>query len=152
MERLTLDTEQQAYVDGYHTDHSLTPGASCNHAGTNIVIDDHLLMFDTWLCVVLGPSVDSEGCLDIYTPGWGMLFYMPVWGVEGGVNDRAGPNGQTMPVYDEPPEELLARSEDAPDPKAAKKAQRERLHAFLAGQPKETAKQIRKHLRIEAKE
>jgi hypothetical protein len=119
MERLTLSPEQQTIVDNWRAENNVQMS---DHVvdGTNLVVDDHLQIDNSWLCVVLAGE-NGDG-VNAFVPEWGD-FIMPIDLVDY-ITDRAGPNGQTMPIYDavEPPQAMSAArvaSGATPNPKDA---------------------------------
>lgn len=111
MERLELTPEQQALVDNWREELNIQPNDIVQE-GTNLVVDDHLQVDNSWKVVVLG---GASGCVASYVPEWGD-FWIPIDLVDY-VTDRAGPNGQTMPIFDE--QLLAARAAVANPQKAA---------------------------------
>lgn len=125
MDRLALTTEQQAEVDAFRLENSVQTSDPVVE-GTNLVVDDHLEVDNSWKVVVL--SGDGGGAVNSYIPEWGGLI-IPIDLVDY-VTDRAGPNGETMPIYDE--QQLAARAAQASgeNPREAARAERreERAH------------------------
>jgi hypothetical protein len=107
MERLTLTETQQASIAAWlaeKANDTLNP-MTTNMPGTNLVPDDHLEIDHNWKCVVLG---GGNEVVYVYVPDWG-------WFSDGGladffdlVTDRAGPNGEIMPIID--PVQMQART------------------------------------------
>lgn len=106
MERLQLTSTQQAFVDTSRTELSIQPNDVVQE-GTNLVVDDHLQVDNSWFVVVIG---GASGCVASYMPTWGD-FWIPI-DLVNYVTDRAGPNGETMPIFDE---QLQARRAKAGD-------------------------------------
>jgi hypothetical protein len=119
MNRLVLTPEEQAAVDDYRTVNNVQPTDTVVD-GTNLVIDDHLRVDNAWDVAIVG----GTGMFVIaIIPAWGgMILEIDLLNF---VTDRAGPNGQTMPIYD-PQQELARAAKVAPpvDPKLAAKDER----------------------------
>lgn len=123
MERLQLNETQQAYAEAYWQDNNVQIGDPALE-GTNLVASDHVQIDNSWYAVLLGASVSSPGCVDTYIPDWGE-FILPMWQIDLFVTDRAGPNGETMPIYDL--QQMAARTADAAaKPEAAGAERREK--------------------------
>lgn len=136
MERLELTQAQQDYVNDYRSTYTVDPQAELTE-GTNLIVDDHLQVDNNWYAIILGPSPDSPGCLDCYIPAWGE-FWLPLWQVEVYVTDRAGPNGEVMPVF-EVEQPLVAQAAAAsasaaahrPPPKPPRRPRRSLEHVLI---------------------
>lgn len=98
MERLPISAEQQALIDAYKAENASTfdPEPA---AGSNIVEGDDLEVDNNWKVRVIA---GQWGCVACLIPEWGD-FIMAVDLVDY-VTDRAGPAGQTLPIYDPAPE------------------------------------------------
>lgn len=159
MDRLTLTPAQQAFIDAYHTEFNPDPNAEVI-PGTNVVVDDHLLLdANNAVIVVGGPSPYTPGCFDGFVPLWGELMWVPFTPeFLPYVIDRAGPNGQTMPIYDEEEPEARQAGEPAGDPREAARAERredrarrrdfrEMVRDAIKRMPRERRKHVRGILR-----
>jgi hypothetical protein len=96
MDRLVLTTEQQTKVDAWLADKAtdtLNP-MSADVPGTNLVFDDHVEVASSWKCICFGGGNDA---VYAYIPDWDLFFSIDLVDA---VTDRAGPNGQTMPIID----------------------------------------------------
>jgi hypothetical protein len=68
--------------------------------GTNLVAGDHVLLVGWLPIVVYGPAPAAEGCFSGgYAPYFGTE---PMAFLTTDITDRIGPNGETMPIVDEP--------------------------------------------------
>ena len=108
MERLTLTQTQQDAVASWlatKANDTLNP-VSPDVPGTNLVPDDHLEIDGSWYIVVFG---GSNGGVCSYVPAWELFFDCFV--CQDYVTDRAGPNGETMPIFNPP---VQARGAAAP--------------------------------------
>jgi hypothetical protein len=99
MERLT-DIDP-ATAEPWRTANGVSLGDNAA-PGTNLVAGDHVQLA-RWLPIeVYGPSPNAEGCFNGgYEPYFGpepMIFVL------GDITDRCGPNGETMPIYDDEPD------------------------------------------------
>lgn len=147
MDRVVLTPEDQAIIDAWKTEHGTTP-TDLVLPDTNLVVDDHLRMVDAFNVVALGNEPGGYA----WSYAWGAIF--PLWLGQDceDVTDRAGPNGETMPIFVPPPAPLAARSaastSQTVSSKAPKKkhAARRELRDFLDDQKHSTAKLLRKHL------
>jgi hypothetical protein len=115
MERLTLTQTQQDSIAAWlaekasDTLNPMTPDVP----GTNLVSDDHLEIDHSWKCVVFGGGNAAVYC---YVPDWD--FFMNCDLVDY-ITDRAGPNGETMPVIDPVQMEAMRAAAAAKNPKHA---------------------------------
>jgi hypothetical protein len=150
MERIAETEYDQAAIDAFRTDRGVTM-SDVVQPGTNLVIDDHLRIVDAFNVVVVAPEGGSIWC---YV--WGQI--MPFGDLQDYVTDRIGPNGETMPIFDDEEEEEPSpappqgqqqqqRQPKAKLSKAERHAKRYDLQAFLKAQSPETAKLVREHLR-----
>lgn len=125
MDRLELTPEQQAYVDGWLADKAsdtLNPMVTT----TPLVPDTNLVQFDqvtidtTWPPAIL---LGGDGDVGTYT-------YIPAWDyldnvvLVDSVTDRAGPDGQTMPIFTDEQFQSRVAKAAAKNPKQAAKAER----------------------------
>lgn len=125
MDRLTLTTEQAAFLAAYRSQNGVNP-ADTVQEGTNLVVDDHLRIDGSWNCIAVR---GASGVVDIYVPEWGDFIFpcdVVPW-----VTDRAGPNGETMPIMDEQQLQAMAAKAGGTDPqRAAAKDERERRRSL----------------------
>jgi len=130
MDRLTLTTSQQAFLDDYRSTNNIEMDAVVAE-DTNIVVDDQIEIDNNWAFIVIGPSVISEGAIDGYIPDWGdFALPLPPFDVLRLASDRAGPNGEEMPLADEiQMQARAAKAAPTVDPKVAAKAERKEEHA-----------------------
>lgn len=148
MDRLTLTTEQAAFVAAKRAELGVQPGDPIQ-AGTNLVQDDTIRINDSWtIYVVCGDA----GVIGAYVPEWDNMpgnvephFYCPI-DVGDDVTDRAGPDGQTMPIYDAVAlEARAAKKAGGANPKKARKLSdhdaRVANRDLLAGQTDKHARQ-----------
>lgn len=147
MDRIVLTPEQQAIVDAKRIELNVQPGDPIQE-GTNLVQGDSIRVNDSWdVFVVCGES----GVVGSFVPAWDN-FYCAIDLVES-VTDRAGPNGETMPIFDEVQLQAMAARAGAPaNPKrAAKQAERDHKKAnreLVAAQPNHhTQKLLREALK-----
>jgi hypothetical protein len=109
MERLTISPEQQSLIDAFKQENEggFDPEPA---AGTNLVEGDDLQIDNDWKVRVIA---GQWGCVACLVPEWSNAI-MQIALVEGRrtyITDRAGPNGETMPIYDPTPEEPEAGGE-----------------------------------------
>lgn len=117
MERLTISEQTQTAMDDFKSTYPQFDPNGLIYAGSNLIVDDHLEIAASWKGVVLG---GEGGAVWFCVPDWGDVI-MPI-DLVAYITDRAGPDGQTMPVFDE--QELQARSAaqaSAQNPKHAAK-------------------------------
>ena len=105
MERLNISPEQQALIDAYKAEQGSTFDPEVAE-GSNLIEGDDLEVDHSWKVRVIG---GQWGCVACLIPEWGDAI-MAIYLVPS-VSDRAGPNGETMPIFDPPDEEET----DAPD-------------------------------------
>lgn len=125
MNREQLNETQQAFVDGHRAQYNQQVGDPALD-NTNLITDDHTL-FQGFVAIILGKSVAAEGCVDVYVPAWvdWPLFFPPNDFVPY-VTDRAGPNGETMPIVDEEQMQMMmARAGGEQNPREAAAERRE---------------------------
>jgi hypothetical protein len=68
--------------------------------GTNLIAGDHVLLVGWLPIVVYGPAPAAGGCFyGGYAPYFGTE---PLAFLTSDITDRIGPNGETMPIVDEP--------------------------------------------------
>jgi hypothetical protein len=101
MERITLTSEQQAEIEAKRVELGTTPETVIIE-GSNLKMDDHLQIDNSWEGVVVGPE---SGVVCFYVPAWPLLFAVDI---EPYITDRIGPNGEVMPIFD--PEQAEARA------------------------------------------
>lgn len=94
MERIVLTTEQQATADDFKDTYPYFDPDGNIYTGSNLVVDDDLRIDNSWEGVVLG---GEGGCVWFYVPAWELI--LPIDLIDY-VTDRAGPDGQTMPIFD----------------------------------------------------
>jgi hypothetical protein len=99
MDRLDISPEQQALIDAYKADNAGTfdPEPA---KGTDLVADDDLEIDNSWKVRVIA---GQWGCVACIVPEWGDVIF--AINLVDYVTDRAGPNGETMPIWLPPPEE-----------------------------------------------
>ncbi len=104
MERLIVTPETQDAIDAYKLDRggNFDPDGNI-YTGSNLVVDDHLQIDSSWSGIVVG---GEGGLVHFCIPDWGNLF-LPIDLVDY-VTDRAGPEGETMPIFD--PVQVEARA------------------------------------------
>lgn len=137
MERLQLTPEQQTFVETSRAELSIQPNDVVQE-GTNLVVDDHVQVDNSWLVVVIG---GASGCVASYMPDWGQ-FWIPIDLVDY-VTDRIGPNGETMPIFDE---QLQARHAQAAGERR-ERGQRRDIRGMLRDGLRRLPREQRKHVR-----
>jgi hypothetical protein len=96
MDRITLTPDQQTLIDEFKASYPyFDPGGNI-YTGSNLVVDDDLQIDNSWEGVVLG---GEGGCVWFYVPAWDLILPIDLINY---ITDRAGPDGQTMPVFDVP--------------------------------------------------
>jgi len=148
MERLQLTTEEQTTIDDFKSTYQDFNPDGLIYEGSNLVVDDHLQIDNSWEGVVLG---GQGGAVWFCIPAWGAII-LPV-DLINYVTDRAGPNNETMPIFDE--QQMFASATDATaNPQTAAKAKpgsrrdvKEMLRDALKRMPKEQRKSAREKLR-----
>jgi len=123
MERNPISEETQQAIDTWQTENN-GPSTGPALVGTNLVIGDDLQIDNNWRCFVIGVVPDADAAVVVVIPEWGNY----VTGAEllYSISDRAGPNGETMPVMDEPQQQaMMARVAGVADPKVAAKEERQ---------------------------
>lgn len=98
MERIVLTPEEQTTVDEFKLRYPYFDEDGLIYEGSNLVVDDHLRVDDQWDCVVLG---GEGGLVWSYVPAWALSLPIDLVPY---VTDRIGPAGETMPIFDPPPE------------------------------------------------
>jgi hypothetical protein len=96
------------------------------YEGSNLVLDDHLQIDSSWQGIVFG---GNGGLVWFCIPDWGNML-LPIDLIDY-ITDRAGPDGQTLPVFDEQQMQARAAKAAAPqNPNQAARAERkeERAH------------------------
>jgi hypothetical protein len=108
MDRLDISPEQQAIIDTFKTEQGSTfdPEPA---AGSNLIEGDDLEVDNSWKVRVIA---GQWGCVACLIPEWGDII-LPIDLVDY-VSDRAGPNGETMPIFDPPPDEETGGEGGAP--------------------------------------
>jgi hypothetical protein len=145
MDRLTLtQADEAAVADTEET----TQFDEVVAEGTNLIKGDHVKIADSWDAVIIGGQQTNVW---LCVPAWGS-YVGPFGGIPDYVTDRAGPNGETMPIRDEQQMQAMLAKAGGANPKHAKKDARERLRDFLALQSADVARAIRKHLQIDDKD
>jgi len=99
MERLTISPEQQTIIDTFKAEQGSTFDPEPAE-GTNLIEGDDLEVDNSWKVRVIA---GQWGCVACIIPEWGDII-LPI-GLVPYITDRAGPNGETMPIYDPPDEE-----------------------------------------------
>lgn len=97
MERLNLTQEEQALIEVHRAELGTT-SETVIVDGSNLKLGDHLQIDNSWEGVVVGPEA---GTVSFYVPAWPLLFPVDLFDY---ITDRAGPNGETMPVTDPAPQ------------------------------------------------
>lgn len=107
---MTLSTQEQELVDAEIDTYLATNNADPADpvvTGSNVVVRDTLNVDNAWDVYVIGGDGVSPNC---YVPAWGgLIMYIDLMAY---VTDRAGPNGETMPVIvppEEEPQKMMAR-------------------------------------------
>jgi len=95
MERLEVSEQTRQACDEFKSTYTQFDPDGLIYAGSNLVVDDHLQIDNSWSGVVLG---GEGGAVWFCVPDWGDLI-MPI-GLVDYVTDRAGPGGQGMPIFD----------------------------------------------------
>jgi hypothetical protein len=110
MDRITVTPETQQACEKFKATHKgLDPDGNI-YTGSNLVVDDHLEIDNSWSGIVLG---GEGGLVWFCVPNWGNPI-MPIDLIKY-ITGRAGPDGQTMPIFD-PPEEPPAEEPPAEEP------------------------------------
>jgi hypothetical protein len=102
MDRLDISPEQQGLIDAFKAENGGTFDPEIA-GGSNIIEGDDLEVDNSWKVRVIA---GQWGCVACIIPEFGNAI-MAINLIDF-VTDRAGPNGETMPIYDPP-------SEDEPD-------------------------------------
>ena len=140
MQRLTLTPEQQTLVAEYRTANGVQSSDTVVE-GTSLKVDDHLQIDGSWNCIaVRGAGGDA---IDILVPDWGD-FIFPC-SVTNYITNRAGPNGETMPIYDEQQMQAMLAAKKQ-NPKDAQPSSVDALRESLKRADKETAQKLRRAL------
>jgi len=105
MDRIAVTPETQTAIDEFKAAHT-APFDDEVYPGSNLVPDDHLEIDNSWSGIVVG---GETGLVWFCVPDWGNPI-MPIDLIKY-VSGRAGPNGETMPIFDPPEEE----PEEPPD-------------------------------------
>jgi len=103
MDRITLTEQQTSFLSSLRESLGIQPGDPVQE-GNNVVQDDNLRVDDAWDIWVVG---GAYGIIYAYIPAWDEgdeRVHFPI-DVVPYVTDRAGPDGQTMPLFDPPPVE-----------------------------------------------
>lgn len=147
MDRHTLTPTQQAGIESWMSEKAsdtLNP-LSPDVPGTNLVYLDQLEIDHAWWLVVLG---GGNGLVYAYVPDWDVFFNIECVDY---VTDRAGPNGETMPVIDPVQMEArLAAKAGGQNPKHAAHGHHvapRTVQDFLAAQTPETRKALEEQLK-----
>lgn len=119
MPRLSLTADDQTAIDQWRTSNGVQP-SDVVVVGTNLKVDDHLEIDNSWKVVVL--SGDGGGAVQSYIPEWGGLIL--AIDLVDYVTNRGGPNGEAMPIVDEM--QMQARLAAKQNPNEAAKDQRDR--------------------------
>jgi hypothetical protein len=144
MERLEITPEQQTIMDDYAAQQTPLPSTDPVHADTNLVVGDDLEIDNSWkVRVIGGDGATGTHCI---VPEWGNYCANIV--LSDYITDRAGPNGETMPIRDEQQMQAMLAKQGG-NPKHAKQDKRDRLREFLALQSADTARAIRKFLKLD---
>ncbi|MBA3841085.1 MAG: hypothetical protein H0X39_00420 [Actinobacteria bacterium] len=146
MDRIVLTADQQAIVDNYRTANNVQL-TDVVVDGTNLVVDDHLQVDNSWTVITL--SGDQQGQVISYIPEWGDLI-LNIDLVDY-ITDRIGPQGQIMPIHD--PVQAQARTaavaaKAAKNPKHATEPHKESLRRAL----KEAVEKLPHHEQKHARE
>lgn len=144
MEKIALTTEDEAAIAAWKTEHDaeLLPRPPAVYDGTNLVVGDHLQIDNSWKVVVLG---GQDAAVQSYIPEWGGMI-MNIALVDY-ITDRAGPNGETMPIYDEQQVEARGLAKPAAVDKHAQHAHRRDIKEVLRDAIKRLDHKEAKHAR-----
>jgi hypothetical protein len=158
MIRVEPTEDQQAAMDAWRSERNV-PTDVVLAVGTNLIVGDLVRIVDAFDGYLVGPE-PGGGTVYALVPEWGD----PIIGfgdLEDYVTDRAGPNGETMPIFDdeeeeeeEPPPAPQGQQQQQRQPKAKlskaeRHAKRHDLQAFLKAQSPEVAKLVRKNLHLD---
>ncbi len=102
MSRLTVSPAQQALIDAFKTENASTFDPEIA-AGSTLVEGDHLEIDNSWYVIAIA---GQWGCVACMIPDWGDLIL--AIDLVDYVTDRAGPNGEEMPIFDA--QQLQARA------------------------------------------
>lgn len=94
MDRIVLTPEQQTKIDEFKDSYEFFDPDGQIYEGSNLVVDDNLQVDNSWEGVVLG---GEGGLVWFYVPAWDLILPIDLVNY---VTDRAGPDGQTMPIFD----------------------------------------------------
>jgi hypothetical protein len=97
MEREELTPEDRAKCDEFMATYEYFDADGLVYEGSNLVIGDQLEIDHAWRGEVLG---GETGLVWFVIPAWGAPIF-PIDLIDY-VSDRIGPNGETMPIFDEP--------------------------------------------------
>jgi hypothetical protein len=125
MERLTISTQTAAVIGDFKSTYEYFDPDGLIYEGSNLVVDDHLILAEQFAGVVLG---GEGGAVWFCIPDADNVI-MPINLIDV-ITDRAGPNGQTMPVFDEVQAQARMAKAAAANPKEAARAEHreERAH------------------------
>lgn len=115
--RPTLSPEQLQLIADKRTELGTQPTDAPN-PGTNLVQDDWVQIDNSWYAWIVAPD---SGCTGSYIPDWDL--YLSIGSLEDYISDRAGPNGETMPIFDPVEAQARAAAKPAGDPKHAAKGE-----------------------------
>lgn len=145
MNRYTITPEEQTILDDRRAEYGVQM-TDVVVPGSNLVVDDHIEVDHAWKIVVIGAGQD--GSIDCLMIEWGDLV-LRNFDLFDYISDRAGPDGQTMPVIDE--QGLQARALKAggvaANPKHAAKQHRRELKEVLRDAIKRLPHKEEKHAR-----
>jgi hypothetical protein len=96
MNRLELSAETIAAIADFKASYEHFDPEGLIYPDSNLVVDDHLEIDGSWSGVVLG---GEQLAVWFCVPDWGNAM-MPIDLIDY-ITDRAGPDGQTLPVFDE---------------------------------------------------
>jgi hypothetical protein len=99
MERFTLTPDDEAAISAIVNDtQNYVTNVNLIIEGTNLVAGDQVTVNDSWTAAIF--AGDDGGSAWCCMPQWGSVC-LPIADLADFVTDRAGPNGETMPIYDE---------------------------------------------------
>jgi hypothetical protein len=108
MDRLDISPEQQGLIDAFKAEQASTFDPEVA-AGSNLIEGDDLQVDNSWKVRVIA---GQWGCVACLVPEWGDAIL--AIGLVDYVTDRAGPNGEGMPIFDPPDEPDVGGEGGAP--------------------------------------
>ena len=154
MQRLVLTQSQHDQIDAKRTELGVQP-TDVVVEGSNLVPDDNLRVMDTFDVWVIGAD---SGLISSYVPDYDMIL---PFDIIDHITDRAGPNGETMPIFDPVQAEArtaakaggtvqnpkMAAKEERKEERAHRRDIRDMLHDAIKRLPRDQQKPAREKIR-----